>query len=430
MLTNRQRNHIDVPTLTAVLVLMVLSLGVVYSASASWAYEKFGTSSRLLNSHLIKVLLGIGAMFVGMMLPYKIYQRLTKPALIAALVFLGITLVLGGEMKGATRWLHFGGMSFQPSEFAKFALLFHLCALVSTKQELMKDFKRGFIPVMIWVGLVSVFVLAQPNFSAGVMILALSIVVLYVGCARLSHLFLAAAAMLPVIAVYVLMAPYRRERIMMFLDGHSNGKPNYQLLQGIIGFGNGGLFGVGPGESRQRDFFLPESYGDFVFSIVGEEYGLIGTVLFMGLFLFIMLRGFRIAKYAQDDFGRLLALAITSTVTLYALVNASVALGILPTTGQPMPFVSYGGSSLIFSSFAIGVLLNISAFTDMHPREQKHGGQLSEAATRAAASDFGETSARPRPEGFVELSRDARPEGSVEPLNRAAGRQAGVGTVY
>jgi cell division protein FtsW len=170
---------------------------------------------------------------------------------------------------------------------------------------------------------------------------------------------------------YVLKRPYQLERIMHFVHGDPNGQHNYQLWQGIIGFGNGGLFGVGPGESRQRDFFLPESYNDFVYSIVGEEYGLIGTLLVMGAFLFVMLRGFRIAKHAKDDFARLLAIAISSTITLYALVNASVALGLLPTTGLPMPFVSYGGSSLMFSAFSIGVLLNISAHTDLHPRAVK-----------------------------------------------------------
>ncbi|MGB2868729.1 MAG: putative peptidoglycan glycosyltransferase FtsW [Bacteroidota bacterium] len=366
---NRRTNHIDLPTLTAVLILMVLSLGVVYSASATWAFEKFGESNRLLNSHAVKILLGIAAIFVGLTIPYTKYKKLTKPALIAAVMLLGITFVLGGEMKGATRWLRIGGIGFQPSEFAKFALLFHLCSLISTKGELIKDFKKGFLPMMIWVGSVSLLVMLQPNFSTGVMIILLSLVMLFISRARFSHLFLTGAVLLPLLGVYLLSAAYRRERIMSFLHGQSGGKHNYQLWQGIIGFGNGGIFGVGPGESRQRDFFLPESYGDFVFSIVGEEYGLIGTMFFMGLFLFIMLRGFKIAKYAKDDFARLLAIAITSTVTMYALVNAGVTLGILPTTGQPMPFVSYGGSALIFTSYAVGVLLNISSHTDMHPRE-------------------------------------------------------------
>jgi len=167
---------------------------------------------------------------------------------------------------------------------------------------------------------------------------------------------------------YILNRPYQLNRILTFFDFDSSNRFNYQLWQGIIGFGNGGLFGVGAGESRQRDLFLPESYNDFVYAIIGEEYGLVGTLLVLSAFLFIFLRGFRIAKHARDNFGRFLSMGITITITLYALVNASVALGILPTTGLPMPFVSYGGTSLVFSAFAIGVLLNISAYTDLHPR--------------------------------------------------------------
>lgn len=368
-MTRMRRNHIDLAILTAVLILMVLSLGVVYSASSTWAYAKFGQSSHLLSSHAVKILLGIVALFIGMNVDYLKYRKLTKPALIFAIILLGVTFVLGGETKGAVRWLRYGGFGLQPSEFAKFALLFHLCALITVKGEAIKDFKRGLLPMMIWIGVVVGLVMAQPNFSAGMMIILLSCVMLFVSRARLLHLLATGAAILPVVGLYMVSAAYRMERLRSFIGGKS-GKINYQLWQGIIGFGNGGILGVGPGESKQRDFFLPESYGDFVFSIVGEEYGFVGTIFFLLLFLFIMLRGFKIAKNAKDEFSRLLAIAITSTVTLYALVNAGVTLGILPTTGLPMPFVSYGGSSLLFTSFAVGILLNISSRTDMHPRMQ------------------------------------------------------------
>ena len=368
-MTNVQRNHIDIATLIAVLILMVLSLGVVYSASATWALQKFGESSRLLNSHALKILVGIVALFIGMTVDYRKYRKLTKPAVLLAALLLIFTLGLGGETKGAARWLRIGGLGLQPSEFAKFALLFHLCTLITVKGEAIKDFKKGFLPMMIWIGLISALVMLQPNFSTGSMIVLLSMVMVFISRARFLHLLATVAAFLPVIFLYMMSAPYRMMRIKSFLRGTAEaGTVNYQLWQGIIGFGNGGFFGLGPGESKQRDLFLPESYGDFVFSIVGEEYGFIGTIFFLGLFLVIMLRGFKIAKYARDEFGRLLAIAITSTITLYALVNAGVTLGLLPTTGLPMPFVSYGGSSLVFSSYCVGVLLNISAQTDLHPR--------------------------------------------------------------
>lgn len=366
-MTLENRNHIDVTILISVLALMLLSLGIVYSASASYALAKYGESEKMLASHAIKVLLGIVGLFIGLRIDYHRWQHFTKVAVIGAVGLLAVTLVMGGEAKGATRWLRYSSIGFQPSEFAKYALLFHLCTLIAVKKEAIRDLRHGFVPVMIWVGLVTGLVLLQPNFSMGAMIFILSLLMMFIGQARLSHLALTFAVLIPLLAIYMMSAPYRRARMMSFFGGSSN----YQVSQGILGFGNGGIFGVGPGESKQRDFFLPESYGDFVFSIVGEEYGFLGTMFFMILFLVILLRGFRIAKHAADPFGRFLAIGITSAVTLYALVNAAVTLGIFPTTGLPMPFVSYGGSSMVFSAGVIGVLLNISAQTDLHPRARR-----------------------------------------------------------
>jgi cell division protein FtsW len=370
-----QRNHIDRVILIDVLFLMVASTVVVYSASSTWALQKYGATSGLVNKHIIKVLVGLATMFIAMSIDYRYYKKLTKFALIACLVLLFFTLAVGGEIKGASRWLSFGGFNFQPSEAAKFALMFHLSALLATKGTKLRDFKTGFLPLMLWVGGVVLLVMLQPNFSTGAMIFILGMVMVFTGGARLKHIFISMSALLPAVLVYMVSAEYRMRRILSFIGHDSSSatpsKANYQLWQGIIGFGNGGLFGVGMGASKQRDLFLPESYGDFVFSIVGEEYGLIGTIIFMALFLTILLRGFKIAKNAPDDFGRFLAIGITSTIVIYALGNALVTLGVFPTTGLPMPFVSYGGSAIVFSSFAVGVLLNISAHTDLHPRQAK-----------------------------------------------------------
>jgi len=365
-----ERNHIDLTALVCVLTLMVLSLYVVYSASATVALERWGSSSKLMVLHVVKVMVSFVLIIVFMNIDYRIYQRWTKRILLAAVVLLVATALMGGEVKGAARWLRFGGFSFQPSEFARFALLFHLCTLLAVKQHRIRDLVKGFLPMVVWIGIVLLLVLAQPNFSTGVMILGVSMVLLFVGGVNTGHLLLVSAGAVPALAVYMVSAPYRMKRVLAFIGFAEDtaGKLNYQVWQGMIGFGNGGLFGVGPGESKQRDFFLPESYGDFVFSIVGEEYGLIGTIVMMTLFLVFMLRGLKIAKHAQDEYGRLLATGITLSITAYALVNAAVTLALLPTTGLPMPFVSYGGSSMAFSAAAIGVLLNISSYTDMHPR--------------------------------------------------------------
>ncbi len=380
----RQRNHIDLMTLLAVVTLMVLSLGVVYSASATWAMVKWGESGRLLGSHALKVLLGFVFLILFIQVDYHKYRKLTKPALVAAVVLLLFTLGLGGEVKGAARWLRFGGFSLQPSEFAKFALIFHLAVLMADKKERIAELKFGYVPLMLWVGSVTVLVLLQPNFSTGVMIFLISLIMLFVGRARVLHLGLTVGALLPLLAVYMLSAEYRMRRIVSYIDGSGGGKTNYQLWQAMIGFGNGGVFGLGPGNSRQRDLFLPESYGDFVFSIVGEEYGLIGTLFIVGLFLLITLRGIRIARHAPDDLGRYLALGVTAAIACYGLVNGAVTLGILPTTGLPMPFISFGGSSMLFSAAAVGVLLNVSSQTDLHPRAEGVKGMFRKAKRQPA----------------------------------------------
>jgi cell division protein FtsW len=369
-MVSHRTNHIDIVTLIAVLTLMVIGIGVVYSASSTIALKKFGQSEAYLVRHIIKVVVSLVALFWIMKIDYHRYAKISKAALLIAVVLLMATLALGGEIKGATRWFRLGGFGFQPSEFAKFALIFHLGVLISEKKERIQDFKTGFLAAAIWVALVTSLVLLQPNFSSAMMLFLFSLVMLFVGGAKIKHIAVSLSALLPLLAIYVLSAEYRMRRVITFVSGDHTSS-NYQLLQGVIGFGNGGLFGVGPGVSRQRDFFLPESYGDFVFSIVGEEYGYVGTMLLLFLFLIIFLRGLKIAELAHDDLGKYLAIGITSSVTLYALVNAAVTLGLLPTTGLPMPFVSYGGSSMLFTTCAIGVLLNISTQTPLRPRVEQ-----------------------------------------------------------
>lgn len=364
-------NHVDIVTLVAVLTLMVIGIGVVYSASSTIAMKRYGQSEAYLVRHIVKVGLSLVALFFITKVDYHRYSNISKAGLLTAVVLLIATLALGGEIKGAARWLRFGGFGFQPSEFAKFALILHLSVLMSEKRERIRDFKTGFLPMAIWIALVTGLILLQPNFSTALMLFLFSLIMLFVGGAKIKHIALSLSALLPLLAIYVFIAEYRIRRVMAYLSG-DHASSNYQLLQGIIGFGNGGLFGVGPGVSKQRDLFLPESYGDFIFSIVGEEYGYVGTMLVLFLFLIVLLRGLKIAKLAQDDLGKYLAIGITSSVTLYALVNAAVTLGLLPTTGLPMPFVSYGGSSMLFTACAVGVLLNISGQTSLRPRVE-HG---------------------------------------------------------
>ncbi len=365
-----QKNHIDIWTLAAVLILMVMSVGIVYSASSYYAQQKWGASELLLGKHAVKIIVGFLLIFLVMQVDYRKLKNITKWVLIGSVVLLLVTLATGGEVKGAARWLQLGGFGLQPSELARFALVFHLATLIAEKRERVRDLKTGYLPLLFWIGLVALLVLLQPSFSTGTMIVVVSVVMLYLAGVQWKHLGLTLLPVLPVLALYMVSAEYRMRRVTDFLSrfGEGGGKMNHQVLQGMIGFGNGGIFGLGPGGSKQRELYLPESYGDFVFAVIGEEYGLVGTLLIMTLFVVILLRGLKIARMARDEFGRFLALGITSSIALYAVINAGVTLGLLPTTGLPMPFMSYGGSSLLVSAIAVGVLLNISAQTDLHPR--------------------------------------------------------------
>jgi cell division protein FtsW len=371
----QRTGHIDLYIFISVLAMMIFSVGVVYSASVAVSMARHsGDYNYLFRNHAIRVVMGFGALFAGMMIDYHHYRNLSKVILIVGIALLAYTLVAGTMVKGAQRWVSFGPIQFQPSEFAKFALVIHLSVLLSQKQKYIADFKRGYVPLLIWIGVVVGLVFLQPNFSTGMIILIISFMLLFVGRVRVLHLAGTLAAALPLVMVYAVSASYRWARIMAhFTDtGAVSARAEaarYQIEQAMIALGSGGIFGVGMGMSRQRELFLPESYTDFIFAIVGEEYGLIGTLAIIALFMLIMIRGMKIAKHATDDLGRYLAIGITSVIAVYAIVNIMVTTGMLPTTGLPMPLLSYGGTTILFTAYAFGILLNVSMFTRIRPRE-------------------------------------------------------------
>ena len=367
----QRTGHIDLWIFLSVLALMMFSVGVVYSASVSISGIRHdGDFNFLVRNHTIRVVMGIAALFVGMFVNYHFYRRISKYLLIIALLLLAYTLIGGTVVKGAQRWVSLGPLRFQPSEFAKFALVIHLSVLLAAKQRYIHMFRDGFLPLLIWILAVVGLVFLQPNFSTGAILLGISFMVLFVGRVKIMHLVSVALAGIPVILIYAVSATYRWNRIMAHFTEESGAVTgNYQVNQAIIGLGSGGIFGVGMGMSKQRELFLPESYTDFIFAIVGEEYGFIGGVIILALFTIIMVRGMKIAKRATDDLGRFLAVGITCTVTVYAIVNAMVTTGLVPTTGLPMPLLSYGGTTIIFTAYALGVLLNISMFTRIRPRD-------------------------------------------------------------
>lgn len=362
----------DISLFLTVTGLLLASLAFVYTASASFSVAKTATSEGMLLKHATKVLMAIGAMLLFTKIDYHSYQKHTKLIMFGAIGFLLAVLVIGKVELGARRWLPLGPLSFQPTELAKIALVMHIAALCAAKKEYIGDFKRSFVPIMLWAGATAALIAKQPNMSNAAVIMFLAMTIVFIAQMPMKYLLATGSLALIVGGIYAMTAWYRVQRILTFfgMENEHSEKIGYQTSQAIIALGNGGLFGVGIGQSRQRDFYLPESYGDFIFSVIGEEYGFVGAAFLLIIFSFIIIRGIQIAKHAPDPFGRYVAFGITMMIAINVLINALVNSGLMPVTGLPMPFISYGGTSMIFSAASVGILLNISKHTERLPKPQ------------------------------------------------------------
>jgi cell division protein FtsW len=307
---------------------------------------------------------------------YRRLQRLAWPLLLATIAILIIMVMPGTEaiapsVNGARRWVRVG-IPFQPSEFAKIVLIVWTAVLTVRKQERLHSFRKGLLPfLLVWLA-VTVPILLQPNFSAAVLLLLLSALVLFAGGARIGHFILVGLIAVPLLWSQIGAAGYRLRRIAAFLD--PSGDPNgvsYQIHQSLIAVGSGGLTGVGFGDSRQKYGFLPEPHNDFLFAMVAEEWGLIGITFTLLLFLGFALVGYRIARAAPDLFGYLLGVGMTNLIVVAALLHMGVALALLPTTGVSLPFMSYGRSGLLVAFAAVGILLAVARAA---PRQSRVSG--------------------------------------------------------
>jgi cell division protein FtsW len=252
------------------------------------------------------------------------------------------------------------GLSFQPSDFVKYVLIVNLSFLLAQKKQYIKSLYYSYVPMLCYIMIVVILIALQPNLSTAFLILSTSLVLLFIGGAQIKHIVFTVLAILPVAVLYTISKAYALKRIIGFSEHTTSGDSDYQLSQALIGFGNGGVFGVGPGNSSQKELFLPQSYDDFIFSIIGEEYGFIGVIMVILMFGIFIFRSMRLSQTINDDFGKYLAFGITSIIGLQTSINMLVAAGMIPTTGVTLPFISYGGSSLILNSIAVGILLNIS----------------------------------------------------------------------
>ncbi len=360
---NSGSNKIDLWILIPVLVLIAFSLGVVYSASSSWSDKMSGDSMFLFKNHLVRAGLGIFMIFLFSRIDYRHIIRYRRILIITAVLMLLYLLVAGVEgTKGASRWIRIAGFSFQPADFVKYALVINIAYMLGVKKDYVTNLYYGYLPMIMYVMVVVVLIAAQPNFSTASVVFISSLMIFFIGKVKVKHMAVTVLSLIPAAVLYVLSKPYIMNRLFAYSEHTSGGDANYQLSQAIIGLGSGALFGVGPGNSNQKEFFLPQSYDDFVFSIVGEEYGFIGVTLVILMFGLFIYRGLRLSKNLEDDFGKYLAFGITIVIGLNAIINMMVSTGILPTTGVTLPFISYGGTSIIFNSIAVGILLNVSTF--------------------------------------------------------------------
>jgi len=350
-----------------VLFLIVMGSSIIYTAKGMSYFV----------SHLEKVFLALGIFVVFAIIPYKYYRESSKYLLSGIVTILFITLLFAPAVKGASRWIDIGIMKFQPSEFAKIFLLIHLASMIESKGKKIEDFKEGLVFMLIWIGLICVLVFLQPNVSTTLIIASTSFVLLYVGGAKLLHLGSIVGGLGLFVGGGMMMFNHSRERILTYVNSFINGTIiNFQVLQSKIALGSGGFFGLGMGLSRQTDLFLPESHNDFIFSVLGEEFGFVGTVGILVAYLAIFSVGLLIAKRAKDDFGQLLAFGISFIIIISAFIHVAVGIGVIPTTGITLPFMSFGGTSIIIFSISIGILINIARLAEKHQEIRKSRGRV------------------------------------------------------
>jgi cell division protein FtsW len=354
--------------LLAVVTLLGIGSVTVWSSSSAVSTEHYGSAARMFLSHLSKVLLGLALLVLFSRLDYReiLRRRLAVPLVAVAAVLLLLTLVPGNPLaltvKGATRWLKLGFMVVQPAEIAKLALVVYVASILAQGEGRIRDYRRGFVPVVTVLGVFCAILMFQPNFGNVLCLTLITGIMLFLGGARLGHLGGSGMGAVPLIALVAVQKPHVMRRLSVFWDpGADPQGAGFQLRQSLVAIGSGGVLGRGPGGSRQSEFFLPDCHTDFVFAVLGEEFGLVGTICVVALFGIVVWRGLAIAHGSRDLFGRYLAIGITAMVGIVAFLNMAVVLGIAPTTGLPLPFVSYGGSAMMTNLAGVGILLSIAS---------------------------------------------------------------------
>lgn len=352
----------DIFIFAAVILLLAIGLVVLASASSVTGLVEHDDAYWFLKRQLIFAIIGVAAMVVLMRVDYRFMRIMTPPLLLVAFILLVLVLIIGQEIGGAKRWIGFGLFNVQPSEVAKLALVAYLAAYITTKRERMQRLYPDLLVPLLVLGIVAGLILLEPDFGTTVVVALTGLVVLFAGGASGWHLGFILAGAAPVAWLLIRSEEYRVRRLTAFLDPWADKMDSgWNVIQSLLAIGSGGLFGLGLGEGRQKYLYLPEQHTDFIFAILGEELGFVGTTVVLALFAIIAWRGWRAALQAPDMYGCMLAVGITTMVVLQALLNIGVVTGSLPTTGITLPFVSFGGSSLVITLASMGILLNISS---------------------------------------------------------------------
>ena len=351
------------------IAVILISIGIImiYSSSSIYAGEKYGDGLYFLKRHLVFLSIGLLFTFFALVIDYRVFRKYSRVILWAALALLALVLIpgLGREVSGARRWFRYKFISFQPSEFANLAVIIYVSDFICRKADKIKMLLHGFIPPICVLGLTTLLILLQPDLGTVIALSSVVLLMLYIAGVRGRHILTLILCSLPALYFLIFSVPYRRARVLAFLNPWLDPKGSgFQIIQSQVAIGSGGFFGRGLGHSQQKLFYLPAAHTDFIFSIIGEELGLLGTLGVIALFMMFIKQGLKIIKNAQDQFGYFLALGLILMISLKAIINIGVSCGVFPTKGLPLPFISYGGSSLIFDMVSLGLLINIARTGD------------------------------------------------------------------
>jgi len=344
-------------------ILVCIGIVMIYSASSIYAWERYKDGFFFLKRQLVFIIIGVLLAFLSLCIDYRRLRDLSRPILLVSLFLLVLVLVpgLGREVAGARRWFRFKFISFQPSELASLAVIIYLADFIARKGENIKNFSKGFLPPILALGVTAALIMLQPDLGTTLALAAVVFIMLFIAGVRLTYLVSLILASFPALYILIFSVPYRRTRIMAFLNPWLDPKGGgFQIIQSQVALGSGGILGVGLGHSKQKLFYLPAAHTDFIFSIIGEELGLLGTMGIAILFIIFIQQGLKIIKNTPDRFGYFLALGLVSMIALKATINIGVSCALLPTKGLPLPFISYGGSSLILDMVSVGLLMNIA----------------------------------------------------------------------